>query len=355
MEKVAIDLGVNQYTIYIESRIINQLGDYIQGQELIVITDEVVNSLYGHILREVFHDRNMLLYVLPSGEENKTLGQATAILNYMLDHQLSRNAKLIAFGGGVVGDIGGFCASIYMRGIDYYQVPTTLLAQVDSSVGGKTAINMPQGKNLIGSFYQPKGVIIDPSLLATLPPQQIISGLGEVIKYGIILDYSFLTFLNKHLDELLNLNQGILKQVIKRCLEIKSKITMMDERESGVRKILNHGHTLGHSLEAATGYGVFTHGEAVLWGMLMEASMACQQGLINQGYFNQIASLIHRCPISIQPTISAEALLQHMLLDKKNQENRISLILPVGQGMVKEFFYDREALLNMIKIGIGEV
>lgn len=353
METVNLDLGTNSYTIYIEPGLLNQLGTYIPGDELMVVTDDLVDSHYGQQLAMALGDRGFIKYVLPRGEESKTLEQASIILDFMLKNRLSRRSKVIALGGGMVGDIAGFCASIYMRGIDYYQVPTTLLAQVDSSVGGKTAVNMPQGKNLVGSFYQPKAVLIDPFLLGTLDQKQIVSGLGEVIKYGLIADYELFKLLKKNITELLNLNYGMLTQTIKRCCEIKAQITGADEREMGNRKILNLGHTLGHSLEMVTRYQTYAHGEAVLLGIYYEAAIALALDLINADYFTEIKEIIEALPLALKIKAKPRELMEPMELDKKNKDNKISLILPVGPGKAQEFLFDPSVLLELLDQAVG--
>ncbi len=353
METVTLDLGKDSYTIYIEPGLLKQLSSYIEGDELLVVTDDRVDALYGQQLTTALEDKKFIKYVLPQGEESKTMEQASRLLTFMIESQLSRGAKIIALGGGMVGDMAGFCASVYMRGIDYYQVPTTLLAQVDSSVGGKTAVNMPQGKNLVGSFYQPKAVLIDPLLLQTLEHKQLISGLGEVIKYGLIVDYDFFTFLRQHMAALLTLDQNFLTRVIRGCCEIKARITGADERELGDRKLLNYGHTLGHSLEMVTNYQTYAHGEAVLLGMYYEGAIALALRLITDDYFAEIKELIKRLLPTLALPVTPGELINPMEIDKKNKGSRISLILPIGPGRVQEYLFDREALLTLLEKVIG--
>lgn len=348
MERIRIPLPSGEYPIYIESGLIMKAGELIEGKELVVITDAQVDALYGETLIQGLKTPPVIKYVVPPGESSKSFSQVEGIMSLMLDHQISRKGVIIALGGGVVGDLAGFAASIYMRGIDYYQVPTTLLAQVDSSVGGKTGINMPQGKNMVGSFYQPKGVIIDPMVLKTLPMKQVVSGMGEVVKYGFIEDYSFHQYLKTHLEELLALDQAHLTRVIKRCCEIKAAITLADEREQGRRKILNFGHTLGHALEAATDYQVYAHGEAVIEGMRYEGALAHLLGHISADYYQEMEALLRAFPMDRSPLPLPEELLSYMEVDKKNQGKGISFILPVGKGQVQEFHFHREFLKEIL-------
>ncbi|WP_026476075.1 3-dehydroquinate synthase [Alkaliphilus transvaalensis] len=337
MERLQINLGKESYTINIEDGLRYRLKDTLKSTpEGLIITDEHVDELYAkEMYTELSRNFKIFKYVISAGETSKNLETVTNILNYMLDHNLSRNCTVIAFGGGVVGDIAGFCSSIYMRGVDYIQVPTTLLAQVDSSVGGKTGINMPQGKNLVGSFYQPKEVVIDTGVLNSLPEKEVMSGIGEVIKYGFIEDYDFFLYLKENLKALIQLDTKVLKYTIKKCCEIKGRIVSKDEKEKGLRKILNFGHTIGHALEVTTKYKTYTHGEAVLIGMYHEAKMALRLSLIDEEYFMEIADLMKGFNTSLEVT-ELEDLIGAMKGDKKNRDNRISFILPNGRGSVEE-------------------
>lgn len=339
MEKMRAADG-REETIIVKNGLIDSIGSYISGKRLFLVTDETVYGHYGERIKAALSDRDIEIYVIPGGEDSKTMETATAILEAMLEKNLSRSDELVAFGGGVVGDVAGFCAAIYMRGIPYYQVPTTLLAQVDSSVGGKTAVNMPQGKNLVGAFYQPKRVLIDPGLLKSLPERERVSGIGEVVKYGVILDYDFLRSLESNLAKLQSMEPDYLEYVIRRCVALKQSVTDQDERESGLRKILNFGHTVGHGIEKIFGYGTYSHGEAVLWGMAVESAVALEQGLIEPMYYEEIFELIQRCTSHSMPEFSVEALMKPLLHDKKNKAGAISFILPVGKGSVKEFLFE---------------
>ncbi|MBM7613734.1 3-dehydroquinate synthase [Alkaliphilus hydrothermalis] len=351
MERLYIDLGKNSYWIEIGEGLLGDLKDAMgEADQWLIITDDVVDELYGVKIHQILKkDFSIHKYVFPSGEGSKNIDTVTHIINFMLDHQFTRHSKIIALGGGVVGDIAGFCASIYMRGIDFLQVPTTLLAQVDSSVGGKTGVNMPQGKNLVGSFYQPQKVIIDTETLKTLSPKEILSGVGEVIKYGIIYDYNFFNYVRKNDNQLLALDHDTLKYIIYRCCQIKAEIVSKDEKEKGLRKILNFGHTFGHALEAITQYGEYTHGEAVLIGMYYEAKMAKKLGLLNDEYYRQIRDFLQGFQKELI-NIRLDELIHAMKGDKKNLNQRISFIFPTNPQEVKEVLLSEEEVRGLLEI-----
>ena len=349
MERLYIDLGKESYYIEFESSYINRLKNYADNKsQTLIITDSNIDMLYGDVLLEL-GATGVHKYVIPAGEATKNITTATKIIEYLLDNKFSRRSRIIAFGGGMVGDIAGFVASIYMRGIDFIQFPTTLLAQVDSSVGGKTGINFLQGKNMIGTFYQPKEVVIAPELLRTLPKNQITSGLGEIIKYGIIYDYSFLQYIYDNLQAIYDLDIEVLKRVIRDCCRIKADIVSKDEKEEGVRILLNFGHTVGHGLEALTQYEVYTHGEAVLVGMYHEAAIAKVLELIDVRYFNEIEEIIKATGISYDISMySRDKLLNLMSGDKKNKEGKISFVLPISRGKMKEVLLTQEELTDLL-------
>lgn len=343
MEKVFIDLDKESYSIYIDENLLSSLDAYVgQGDKIIIITDENVDRLYGKLLRDLLKERQVYTFAISPGEASKNFKTVENILSQMLEYNFTRKSKIIALGGGVVGDIAGFCASIYMRGISFLQVPTSLLAQVDSSVGGKTGVNLEKGKNMIGSFYQPENVIIDTSTLKTLPEKEIVSGLGEIIKYGIIWDYNFLEEIEESLESLMKVKDSTMKKIIKKCCMIKAEIVSQDEKELGIRKILNFGHTIGHALETATSYKTYTHGQAVLIGMYYEALMAKGFKMIDREYFNKIEKIIKETGINLDINkFSKEELLHNMTKDKKNKDGKISFILPNGPGSVEEVLLDR--------------
>lgn len=349
MERLLIDLNDNSYMIHIHKGLLGNLQDFLEeGDKWVIVTDDNVDNLYGQKLMEHLKDRKVEKIIIPSGEESKSLKTVESLLNDILNYGLTRKSKVIALGGGVVGDIAGFCASIYMRGIPFIQVPTTLLAQVDSSVGGKTGVNMPQGKNIVGSFYQPQTVVIDVETLSTLSKRELISGIGEVIKYGIIYDYDFLQYINENFSRLITLEEEVTIKVVKRCCEIKAEVVSKDEKEEGLRKILNYGHTIGHALETATNYQSYTHGEAVLIGMYYEALMAMKLGYIDESYFNEIADTIKKTGISLEIyKTPLTVLIDHMMKDKKNKDGKISFIFPRGRGAVTEVLLSKEEIISI--------
>jgi len=346
MEKLYVSLANNSYEIYIEGGILSRLKSYLgKADQSVLITDDNVERIYGELLDTAMKGQKNRKIVVPAGEGSKNLSMAEKILSDMLDFGLTRNSLVIAVGGGVVGDLAGFCASIYMRGISYVQVPTTLLGQVDSSVGGKTGVNMPQGKNTIGTFHQPQSVVIDLSVLSTLPRRALITGIGEVIKYGVIYDYDFLKYVEENFEAVIKLQRDRIEKVIKRCCEIKTKIVAADEKEQGLRKILNFGHTVGHALEVLGNYEKYTHGEAVLIGMYYEALMAKNLGLIEDDYFDRIQRVIKKTGVSLEiKEFAISDLVEVMGKDKKNKEGKISFILPTGRGEVTEKLFSTDEI-----------
>lgn len=344
MESLQINLGERSYPIHIASGLLSKIKDLIpKADSYLLLTDQNVDGYYGEKIITALGAGNCNRYVIDPGEESKTMETVQSILSYMLDGHFTRKSIVIALGGGVVGDIAGFCASIYMRGIDWVQIPTTLLAQVDSSVGGKTGVNMPQAKNVVGSFYQPKAVIIDTDVLQTLPSRELISGIGEVIKYGIIYDYDFFSYIYKNLSQLFQLEKPVIEKIIHDCCSMKAAVVAKDEKEQGLRKILNFGHTIGHGLEAVTDYKRYTHGEAVLIGMVLEAKMALDRNWIDKGYFQEIKTVVEETGISLDISeLDRNLLLDKMMGDKKNQGGKISFILPSAKGQVTELLLEKE-------------
>lgn len=344
MEKVLINLQENSYSIYIEKNMLQTIKLFLpHADKYFLITDKNVNQIYINDLLKSFEEKIVYQYIIEPGEPSKNFSNLEIILNTMIEKGLTRSSIVIAFGGGVVGDISGFCASIYMRGIGFIQIPTTLLGQVDSSVGGKTGVNMFGGKNMIGSFYQPQAVFIDTSTLHTLPRREVISGLGEIIKYGIIWDYKFLDYIDKNYNNILALEENTIKAIIKKCCTIKAEIVSQDEKETGLRKILNFGHTIGHSLEVITGYNRYTHGEAVLIGMYYETSLSYRLGFIESDYFEKVQAIICKSKINLDISeFTLESLIEIMVKDKKNQDGKISFILPKTEGIVEEVLLNKE-------------
>ncbi len=255
-------------------------------------------------------------------------------MSYLLEHNYSRDVVIVALGGGVIGDLVGFAAACYQRGVDFIQIPTTLLSQVDSSVGGKTAVNHPLGKNMIGAFYQPKAVIIDTNCLSTLPVREFAAGMAEVIKYGIIYDYDFFVWLEQNMDSLYALDEQALSYAIARCCQIKAEVVAQDEKESGIRALLNLGHTFGHAIEAELGYGNWLHGEAVAAGTVMAAKTAQLQGLISQEQLDRIQAILQKAnlPVHTPDSMSFDDFMKHMMRDKKVLAGELRLVLPTSIG-----------------------
>ena len=347
MEKIKVDLKENGYEILIGANLLGNLENLIDnGSERgFIITDENVDILYGSYLNT---PNNYEKIIIKPGEQSKSIDMATNILRHMLEKGASRKSKIIAFGGGVVGDLAGFCSAIYMRGIPFIQVPTTLLAQVDSSVGGKTGVNLLHYKNSIGAFHQPAKVIIDTDLLRTLPYKGLLSGIGEIIKYGIIYDYDFFKYVIENIEKIKKCNSDIMPYVVRRCCEIKAEIVSQDEKEEGLRKILNFGHTIGHALEGITAFSKYAHGEAVIIGMYYETIMAKKLGIIDEKYAAEILGFLDDLGIDLNiDDYPVSELIDLMLKDKKNVGGKISFILPVEKGKVEERLPEKnEILLN---------
>src|SRR5579863_458376 len=331
METLRVELGSRSYPILIGQGL---LGDrplfeqHLPARDLLVVSNTVVAPLYLESLEKSLRPRRVLASILPDGEAHKTLSNVARILDVLVANRFGRDCTVAALGGGVVGDMAGFAAACYQRGVSFVQVPTTLLSQVDSSVGGKTGVNHPGGKNLIGAFHQPLVVLADTRTLGSLPPRELRAGLAEVIKYGLICDAAFFAWLEENMDELLAGDAAALVHVIRRSCEIKAEIVGRDEREQGDRALLNLGHTFGHAIEAASHYERWLHGEAVGAGLLMAAAMSRECGLLAAADVVRVEKLIARAglPTRIEAVSPASA-LEHMRIDKKVQSGRIRLIL----------------------------
>lgn len=301
----------------------------------VVVSNETVAPLYADRLRKQLLAcyARVDLVVLPDGEQHKDWGSLNRICDHLLGEALDRKTVLFALGGGVIGDMTGFAAAIYMRGVPFVQVPTTLLAQVDSSVGGKTAINHPLGKNMLGAFYQPERVIADLDTLDSLPDRELRAGLAEVIKYGPIADADFLCWIEDNLDALLARDKAALAHAVRRSCEIKADVVGQDEREQGLRAILNFGHTIGHAIEAGLGYGAWLHGEAVACGMVLAADLSQRVGLMPAGFVERLRALIERAGLPVQPPrLGAERYLSLMRVDKKAEAGAIRFVLVEALG-----------------------
>jgi 3-dehydroquinate synthase len=332
MKKLLVSLDKRSYPIYIGSALLNQTDLYtqhIKSKQVLIVTNETIAPLYLDQVLNQLQGYQTEQMVLPDGEQFKTLDQIAKIFDKLLTSRFNRNATLIALGGGVIGDMGGFAAACYQRGIPFVQIPTTLLAQVDSSVGGKTGVNHPLGKNMIGAFYQPQCVIADADVLDTLDDRQLSAGLAEVIKYGLIRDYPFFEWLENNLDALLARDKESLAFAIERSCLNKAEIVAEDETETGVRATLNLGHTFGHAIETGVGYGEYLHGEAVAIGTCQAADLSKRKGWLTESEVQRIIALFGKAKLPVTPPadLATDTILELMSVDKKNIDGQIRLIL----------------------------
>ena len=337
MQTLQVELGERSYPIYIGEQLIERgelLSRHIRGKQVAVVTNETIAPLYLERLCKSLAGFTVTPVVLPDGEAYKNWETLQSVFDVMLGARHDRNTTVIALGGGVIGDMAGFAASSYQRGVDFIQVPTTLLSQVDSSVGGKTGINHPLGKNMIGAFYQPRAVLIDTLTLATLPSRELSAGLAEVIKYGLICDEPFLGWLEDNVDKLRALDQQALTEAIGRSCAAKARVVGADEREAGVRATLNLGHTFGHAIETHQGYGAWLHGEAVAAGTVMALEMSRLMGWLSVEQRDRAVRLLVRAGLPVTPPadMTSADFLQHMAVDKKVLNGQLRLILLRGLG-----------------------
>lgn len=339
MEQITVDLGERSYPISIGAGLFNDSAyfSFLNGKKKVVIISNVtVAPLYADKIVQRLEQLGCETSVLelPDGEKYKSLETFETVMSFLLQGNYARDVILVALGGGVIGDLVGFAASCYQRGVEFVQVPTTLLSQVDSSVGGKTAVNHPLGKNMIGAFYQPQSVIIDTSCLATLPEREFAAGIAEVIKYGIIYDADFFDWLEVNLDALYQLDEQALTYAIARCCQIKAEVVEQDEKESGIRALLNLGHTFGHAIEAELGYGNWLHGEAVSAGTVMAAKTAQLQGLLTEQQLERIIAILKQAklPVHTPDSMSFDDFMKHMMRDKKVLSGQLRLVLPTSIG-----------------------
>ncbi len=333
-ETLTVALGSRSYPIHIGTGLMGSsrlYAPHVAGRTAAIVTNDVVGPLYAGAVRaalEAAGARATLAITLPDGEAHKDWQTLDRIFAALLEARADRRSVLVAVGGGVVGDMAGFAAATYQRGIAHVQVPTTLLAQVDSSVGGKTAINHALGKNMVGAFHQPAAVIADTSSLASLPPREYAAGLAEVAKYGAIRDLGFLEWIESHAQALVGRDPAALAHAIRRSCEIKAEVVAEDERESGVRALLNFGHTFGHAIESAAGYGNWLHGEAVAAGMAMAARFSARQGRLAAAKADRLVALLERLGLPVAPPAFApERWLEFMGRDKKNEGGQVTLVL----------------------------
>ena len=353
MDKLIVDLGERSYPISIGENLLDQselFSSAIVGKKVMIVTNDVVAPFYLQRCKETLKAFQIDEVILPDGEKHKNLATFEIILSALLAKKHARDTTIIALGGGVIGDMAGFAAACYQRGIAFIQAPTTVLSQVDSSVGGKTAVNHPFGKNMIGAFYQPQAVIIDINCLKTLPACEFAAGMAEVIKYGIIYDASFFTWLEENIIDIKALQAKAITYMIKRCCEIKAEVVALDEKENGIRALLNLGHTFGHAIEAEQGYGNWLHGEAVAVGMILAAKTAEQIHLIDNTQVNRITSLIKEfdLPICSPKNMNYASYAEHMQLDKKVLDGKLRLVLPTSIGTSELFDDVSEVVLRHV-------
>ncbi|MGB4073710.1 3-dehydroquinate synthase [Pseudomonas sp.] len=337
MQTLHVDLGERSYPIHIGAELLARsdlLTAHIVGRQVAIVTNETVGPLYLEALERTLGGYALTSVVLPDGEAFKTWDILQLIFDGLLSARHDRRTTVIALGGGVIGDMAGFAAACYQRGVNFIQMPTTLLSQVDSSVGGKTGINHPLGKNMVGAFYQPQAVLIDTATLATLPARELSAGLAEVIKYGLICDEPFLTWLEENMSALRALDQAALTAAIARSCAAKARVVAADERESGVRATLNLGHTFGHAIETHMGYGVWLHGEAVAAGTVMALDMSERLGWISTAERERAVRLFLAAGLPVVPPqeMTPADFMQHMAVDKKVLDGQLRLVLLRGLG-----------------------
>ncbi len=344
-----VDLAERSYPIYIGQALFANrllLQQHIKHQQVMIVTNTTVAKWYLEPLKAALNGYDVQAVVLPDGEQYKTLETLNLIFDALLSHHHNRTTTLLALGGGVIGDICGFAAASYQRGVNFIQIPTTILSQVDSSVGGKTGVNHALGKNMLGAFYQPKAVLIDTNTLTTLPAREISAGLAEVIKYGLIWDKDFFAWLEQHIEQLLNLDEASLMYTIEKSCAIKAKVVAEDEQESGVRALLNLGHTFAHAIETHEGYGNWLHGEAVGAGMVLAGKLSQQLGYIEQADVKRIIELIDaaKLPVNGPHNMSAEDYLKLMKVDKKVLDGQLRFILlnAIGKAHVSVNAQDKD-------------
>lgn len=355
IKKLSVDLGDRSYPILIGAGLLQLpelLAPHIHGRQVLVVTNETVAPLYLELVRKSLASFNVESIVLPDGEKYKTLETLNTIFDALIENKHNRTTTLVALGGGVIGDMTGFAAACYQRGVNFIQIPTTLLAQVDSSVGGKTAVNHPAGKNMIGAFYQPQCVVADTDTLNTLPDRELRAGLAEVIKYGLIADADFFNWLEQNVELLVNRDAEAMAYAIARSCENKAKVVSQDEREGGIRAILNLGHTFGHAIETFQSYRDWLHGEAIAAGMVMAAELSCAMGWLSSEDVARAKGLIAQCglPIAAPETMKSGDFLELMSVDKKVLDGSLRLVLlkSIGEAVVTSNF-DHKLLVQLLQ------
>jgi 3-dehydroquinate synthase len=359
MKTLEVSLGDRSYPIYIGAGLLasDHVGRHVRAGQAMVVSNETVAPLYLETLRNALDVRQLDEVILPDGEQYKDLATLERVFDALMAKRHSRTTTVIALGGGVIGDMAGFAAACYQRGVAFIQVPTTLLAQVDSSVGGKTAVNHPRGKNMIGAFWQPQAVIIDTDVLATLPPREYAAGVAEVIKYGLINDAPFFQWLADNIDALMAREPGVLAEAIERSCRDKAAVVAADETEQGSRALLNLGHTFGHAIETSQGYGSWLHGEAVACGMVMAADFSVRLGWMPQADADRARTLLQAAGLPVTPpdVMTAGEFLRHMAVDKKVLDGQLRLVLMkgIGEALVSADF-PAQALSDWLAATCGE-
>ncbi|MEO8316064.1 MAG: 3-dehydroquinate synthase [Pseudomonadota bacterium] len=339
MLTLKVSLAERSYPILIGESLLADatlLGKHLPARDLLLVSNTTVAPLYAERVRTALGDRRIVDVRLPDGEQYKTMEYMGRVLDVLIANRFGRDCVVVALGGGVIGDLAGFSAACYQRGVTFAQMPTTLLAQVDSSVGGKTGVNHPGGKNMIGAFHQPSVVFADTTTLRTLPLRELRAGLAEVVKYGLIFDINFLDWIEKNVDALLKLDPVALAHAVHRSCELKAEVVRRDERESGDRALLNLGHTFGHAIETVTGYTEWLHGEAVATGMVIAADMSAKLGLLPPADVQRIRNLLQRIGLPVEaPRFGAQRALDCMRVDKKVKSGRIRLVLLEKLGVAR--------------------
>ena len=354
MQTLTVDLGDRSYPITIGTGVLRQefIAPYIRSKQVMLVTNETVAPLYRNAVYEALQGFQVDEVVLPDGEAYKDLTHLNLIFDQLLHKRHNRTTTLIALGGGVVGDMTGFAAACYQRGVNFIQIPTTLLSQVDSSVGGKTGVNHPAGKNMIGAFHQPVAVVADTQVLNTLPDVELSAGIAEVIKYGLIYDENFFAWLESNMQALRQRDPDALAYAIYRSCEIKAEMVRLDERESGVRALLNLGHTFGHAIETHAGYGQWLHGQAVAAGTMMAADLSCRMGWITATDVVRIEQLFKAADLPVKPPsdMTPDRFSELMSIDKKVMDGKLRLVLMqrIGQAIVTDQF-DQAALMQTLQ------
>ena len=362
MQTLNVNLGDRSYPIHIGSGLLSDpelISPHIQGRQVMIVSNTTVAPLYLETLKTKLADQYQVSEViLPDGEAYKTLDSVNLIFDALLENRFNRSCTLIALGGGVIGDMTGFAAASYQRGVNFIQIPTTLLSQVDSSVGGKTGVNHPLGKNMIGAFWQPQLVLADTDTLQTLPERELAAGIAEVIKYGLIRDPEFFSWLENTIEPLKSKESAALSEAIYRSCSNKADVVAEDELENGIRATLNLGHTFGHAIETEQGYGTWLHGEAVATGMLMAADLSQREGWLNAEDSSRIKKLLQAFDLPVAPpeNMSADTFIRHMQVDKKVLDGRLRLVLmsTLGQAIVTDRFSEanlQQTLLSGKKLG----